>query len=99
MGKGRIAEIHKHTNKQRTLKIYCDNITQTSTICPRSNYPFNIVTYYIKWVTSSWTYSIKHAECVAVGHHRKKKLRDVIFGSEFSHLLNQIQKKSIHTQK
>ena len=26
-----------------------------STICPRSSDPFCIVTYYIKWVTTSWT--------------------------------------------
>ena len=24
-------------------------------MCPRSSYPFYIVTYFIKWVTSSWT--------------------------------------------
>ena len=28
------------------------------TICPRSSDPFYIVSYYIKWVTTSWTYSI-----------------------------------------
>ena len=28
---------------------------------PRSNYPFYIVTYYVKWVTTSWTDStLKH---------------------------------------
>ena len=26
-----------------------------STICPRSSDPFHIVTYYIKWITNSWT--------------------------------------------
>ena len=25
------------------------------TVCPRSSYPFDVVTYYIKWVTTSWT--------------------------------------------
>ena len=25
------------------------------TVCPRSSYPFYIITYNIKWVTSSWT--------------------------------------------
>ena len=29
-----------------------------STICPGSSDPFYIVSYYIKWVTTSWTYSI-----------------------------------------
>ena len=27
------------------------------TVCPRSNCPFYIVRYYIKWVTTSWTHS------------------------------------------
>ena len=27
------------------------------TVCPRSTDPFYIVTYYIEWVTTSWTYS------------------------------------------
>ena len=29
-------------------------------VCPRINDPFYIVTYYIKWVTTSWTHSINH---------------------------------------
>ena len=29
-----------------------------STVCPGSSDPFYIVTYYIEWVTTSWTYSI-----------------------------------------
>ena len=28
------------------------------TLCPRSSYPFYIVSYYVKWVTTSWTYSM-----------------------------------------
>ena len=27
------------------------------TICPKRSYPFYIVTYYIKWATTSWPYS------------------------------------------
>ena len=27
------------------------------TVCPRSSAPFYVITYYIKWVTTSWTYS------------------------------------------
>ena len=27
------------------------------TVCPRSSDPFYVVTYYIKWVTTSWTHS------------------------------------------
>ena len=33
------------------------SINTCCTICPRSSYPFYIVTYCIKWVTTSWTYS------------------------------------------
>ena len=29
-----------------------------TTRCPRSCDPFYIVSYYIKWVTTSWTYSM-----------------------------------------
>ena len=32
-------------------------IIMIQTVCPRS-YPFYIVTYYINWVTTSWTYSM-----------------------------------------
>ena len=32
------------------------------TVCPRSNDKSYIVTYYIKWVTTFWTYSIILAE-------------------------------------
>ena len=34
-----------------TTWIYC----VLRTVCPRSSDPFHIVTYYIKWVTTSWT--------------------------------------------
>ena len=29
-----------------------------TTVCPRSSDPFFIVSYYIKWITTSWTYSM-----------------------------------------
>ena len=29
-----------------------------NTICPRSTYPFRVVTYYVKWDTTSWTHSL-----------------------------------------
>jgi len=29
---------------------------QTSTVCPRSSDPFYLVSYNIKWGTTSWTY-------------------------------------------
>ena len=32
----------------------------TVTVCPGSSGPFYIETCYIKWVTTSWTYSIKN---------------------------------------
>ena len=33
------------------------NLSWLYTICPGSSYPFYIVSYYIKWVTPSWTHS------------------------------------------
>ena len=30
----------------------------TTTVCPRSSDPLYLVSYYIKWVTTSWTYSM-----------------------------------------
>ena len=30
------------------------------TVCPRSSYPFYTVSSYVKWVTTSWTNSIKN---------------------------------------
>ena len=33
-------------------------IKNYDTVCPRSSDPIYIVSYYIKWVTTSWTYSI-----------------------------------------
>ena len=32
--------------------------TVYSTVCPRNSDQLYIVTYYIKWVTTSWTHSI-----------------------------------------
>ena len=31
---------------------------QSLTVCPSSSDPFYILSYYINWVTTSWTYSI-----------------------------------------
>ena len=33
------------------------------TVCPGSSDPFYIVTYYIKWVTTSWTHSMSKKSC------------------------------------
>ena len=33
----------------------------TITICPRGSDPFYIVTYYIEWVKTSWTYSTNNS--------------------------------------
>ena len=33
------------------------------TVCPRSSDPFYVVTYYIEWVTTSWTHSSEYNEC------------------------------------
>ena len=38
-------------------KQFTNKETDKHTICPRSSDPFYIVTYYMKWVTTSWTHS------------------------------------------
>ena len=40
--------------RENSLKI---QIQLLCTVCPRSSDPFTIVSYYMKWVTTSWTYS------------------------------------------
>ena len=35
------------------------------TVCPRISDPFYVVLYYIKWVTTSWTYSREFSSGVA----------------------------------
>ena len=38
------------------LLISCKIVTGTiATVCPRSSYPIYVITYYIKWVITSWT--------------------------------------------
>ena len=48
------------------------------TVCPGSIDPFYIVTYYIKWVTTSWTYCkyddvVYYVTVIANGHGLLKK--------------------------
>ena len=35
---------------------FCSMQVGNITVCPGSSDPFYVVTYYIKWVTTSWTY-------------------------------------------
>ena len=45
--------------RQSTLRpgTYQSHTIIRHTVCPGSSDPFYIVTYYIKWVTTSWIYS------------------------------------------
>ena len=43
----------------QTVKLKNGPETKTHTICPISSDPFYIVTYYMKLVNTSWTYSIQ----------------------------------------
>ena len=42
-------------SKQTFNKPFLIWVPSRNTVCPRSRDPLFIVTYYIKWVTSSWT--------------------------------------------
>ena len=53
----------RHSRRHRALPYqepYCQSYIDFYfiTVCPRSGYPFYIVSYYIKWVTPSWTHSM-----------------------------------------
>ena len=39
-----------------------NRLNNLHTVCPGSSGPLYIVSYYIKWVTTSWTYSTKYCE-------------------------------------
>ena len=52
------------------------------TVCPRSSDPFYIVGYYIKWVTTSWTYSTAcPLHCVKFSYTHVKILvkKDILY--------------------
>ena len=44
----------------------------TTTVCPRSSDQFYIVTYYLKWVNTSWTHSMS-----------KKYFLDIKYDNQF----------------
>ena len=39
-------------------KLHLRHPNGNTTVCPGSSDPFHIVTYYMKWVTTSWTHSM-----------------------------------------
>ena len=43
-------------------------------MCSRSSDPFYVLTYYIQWVTTSWTHSIRVLIQMAYGDINKDKL-------------------------
>ena len=44
-----------------------DTCKISPSICPRSSDPFYALTYYIKWVTTSWTYGTTLSKCKGYG--------------------------------
>ena len=48
-----------------------------TTVCPGSSDPFYIVTYYTKWVTTSWTYCILNPK--KQGKEELKKVKKIFF--------------------
>ena len=49
---------HEHIFFPIIIIFSCD----FNTVCPGSSDPFYIVSYYIKWVTTSWTHSIYRSQ-------------------------------------
>ena len=58
-------------------------------VCPRSIEPFYIVTYYIKWVKTSWTNSSTHA---AGEKYKKVQVRKKV-GMEKRKIASKTRKK------
>ena len=44
------------------------------TLCPRSSDPFHIVTYYVKWVTISWTDGSMLIKCDTIAYDLVKEI-------------------------
>ena len=42
-----------------TLRIFSKDLRSKTTVCPWSSDPSYVVSYYIKWVTTSWIYGAK----------------------------------------
>ena len=49
---------HRHRKMKNTKSKPFSYSESQCTVCPGSSDLFYILTYYIKWVTTSWTYSI-----------------------------------------
>ena len=49
---------------RKTHLMQISQVNSVYTVGPGSSDPFYIVTYYIKWVTISWTYSTKKYDTV-----------------------------------
>ena len=47
--------------QQLYIQIYYHFYHNHHTVCPKSSDSFYVVNYYIKWVTTSWTYSVFQA--------------------------------------
>ena len=62
--------IDNHTNIWIDRKSDKKALLLSYTICPRSSDPFYIVSYYIKWVTTFWTYSKSKCNLIRI----KKKI-------------------------
>ena len=52
-----LIRITKFVINCRLQSSYSSETKRATISCPRSSYPFYTVSFYIKWVTTSWTYS------------------------------------------
>ena len=56
-----------------------DQVYFFSTVCPRNSDPLYIVSYFIKWVSASWTYSIFVNVSIYVMQFSKKEIYIYIY--------------------
>ena len=73
------------------IRTYCSTeYAAYDTVCPRSSDPFYTVNFYIKWVTTSWTYSILYLYLILYLLTHNVKCKTCSFTSRAFHKLLQI---------
>ena len=72
---------NRRRNKRLLDKICFFFLEYGNTVCPRSSYPSYTVSYYITWVTNSWTYS-KYGRRCGFDHQKMKGIKRFFFLSE-----------------
>ena len=63
------------------VKISCGAIILSFIVCPRSSGPFHY-SYFIKWVTTFWTYSVCYLSYLVLGGTPHKTIENFSYPNE-----------------